>query len=110
VHLSEESLRPGHQVHALGGGGRAEPSGRDPRWHDAREPVQNILGGAYYLRNLADRFEGDLYFTLAAYNAGPMAVRRYRGVPPYPETESYVRQVLTYYWRSLPAAQVSSGS
>jgi len=77
---------------------------------DARDPVQNILGGAYYLRNLANRFEGDLYFTLAAYNAGPMAVRRYRGVPPYPETESYVRQVLTYYWRSLPAAQVSSGS
>jgi soluble lytic murein transglycosylase-like protein len=76
---------------------------------DARDPVQNILGGAYYLRNLANRFEGDLYFTLAAYNAGPMAVQRYRGVPPYPETESYVRQVLTYYWRSLAPALVSSG-
>lgn len=73
---------------------------------DARDPVQNILGGAYYLRNLANRFEGDLYFTLAAYNAGPGAVQRYRGVPPYPETVSYVRQVLSYYWRSLPTAQL----
>jgi soluble lytic murein transglycosylase-like protein len=73
---------------------------------NARDPVQNILGGAYYLRNLANRFEGDLYFTLAAYNAGPGAVQRYRGVPPYPETESYVRQVLSYYWRSLPTAQL----
>jgi len=73
---------------------------------NARDPVQNILGGAYYLRNLANRFEGDLYFTLAAYNAGPGAVQRYRGVPPYPETQSYVRQVLSYYWRSLPTAQL----
>ena len=69
---------------------------------NARDPEQNILGGAYYLRHLANRFAGDLYFTLAAYNAGPVAVQRYRGVPPYPETENYVRQVLTYYWRSLP--------
>ena len=69
---------------------------------NARDPEQNILAGAYYLRHLANRFAGDLYFTLAAYNAGPVAVQRYRGVPPYPETESYVRQVLTYYWRSLP--------
>jgi len=71
---------------------------------NARDPEQNILGGAYYLRHLANRFAGDLYFTLAAYNAGPVAVQRYRGVPPYPETENYVRQVLTYYWRSLPPA------
>jgi soluble lytic murein transglycosylase-like protein len=75
---------------------------------DARDPAQNILGGAFYLRQLANRFEGDLYFTLAAYNAGPAAVRRYGGVPPYPETESYVRKVLTYYWKSLPTTRLSS--
>ncbi|HVZ37383.1 MAG TPA: lytic transglycosylase domain-containing protein [Polyangiaceae bacterium] len=70
---------------------------------DALDPDQNILGGAYYLRWLANRFAGDLYFTLAAYNAGPLAVARHRGIPPYPETENYVRPVLTYYWSSLSA-------
>jgi soluble lytic murein transglycosylase-like protein len=73
---------------------------------NARDPAQNILGGAFYLRQLANRFEGDLYFTLAAYNAGPGAVRRYRGVPPYPETQSYVRKVMSYYWRSLPTERL----
>jgi soluble lytic murein transglycosylase-like protein len=70
---------------------------------DALDPEQNILCGAYYLRRLANRYAGDLYFTLAAYNAGPVAVERHRGVPPFRETESYVRQVLTYYWSTLPA-------
>lgn len=69
---------------------------------DALDPVQNILGGAYYLRRLANRFGGDLAFTLAAYNAGPTAVQRARGIPPYPETENYVRKVLWYYWSALP--------
>jgi soluble lytic murein transglycosylase-like protein len=74
---------------------------------DALDPDQNILGGAYYLRWLANRFAGDLYFTLAAYNAGPLAVARHRGIPPYPETENYVRQVLTYYWSSVSASDKS---
>lgn len=73
---------------------------------DARDPAQNILGGAYYLRHLANRFEGDLYFTLAAYNAGPGAVRRFGGIPPYPETQNFVRKVMAYYWRSLPAERL----
>lgn len=64
---------------------------------DPLDPEQNILGGAYYLRRLANRFGGDIYFTLAAYNAGPGAVRRHGGVPPYPETLNYIRKVLTYY-------------
>lgn len=69
---------------------------------DPLDPEQNILGGAYYLRRLANRFGGDLYFTLAAYNAGPTAVRRHGGVPPFPETQNYVRKVLTFYFRSIP--------
>jgi len=69
---------------------------------DALDPEQNILGGAYYLRRLANRFRGDLYFTLAAYNAGPTAVARHGGIPPYPETQSYVRKVLQYYWSAIP--------
>jgi soluble lytic murein transglycosylase-like protein len=71
---------------------------------DALDPEQNILGGAYYLRRLANRFGGDLIVTLAAYNAGPGAVQRHGGVPPYPETQNYVRRVLGYYWSSVPVS------
>ena len=55
---------------------------------------QNIHGGAAYLRQMMDRYGGDLRLTLAAYNAGPGAVDRYRGVPPFPETQSYVASIL----------------
>jgi len=57
---------------------------------DPRDPRQNILGGAAYLRLLLDRFDGDIDKTLAAYNAGPGAVERHAGVPPYRETRAYV--------------------
>lgn len=75
---------------------------------DALDPEQNILGGAYYLRRLANRFGGDLYFTLAAYNAGPTAVRRHGGIPPYPETQNYVRKVLEYYWSAIPSTPLAA--
>jgi soluble lytic murein transglycosylase-like protein len=65
---------------------------------DARE---NILGGARYLRTLLDTFHGDLDLTLAAYNAGPGAVQRYGGVPPYRETQAYVKNVRATYEASL---------
>lgn len=55
---------------------------------------QNILGGARYLRKLLNRFHGDLERALAAYNAGPTAVVRYGGLPPYAETTRYVARVL----------------
>lgn len=63
---------------------------------DPFDPVENIHGGARYLRMLLDEFK-DLQLSLAAYNAGPEAVRQYRGIPPYPETINYVRNVLEYY-------------
>jgi hypothetical protein len=62
---------------------------------DARE---SILGGARYLRILANMFNGDLVLTVAAYNAGEAAVVRYQGVPPYEETRRYVQNVLRYYY------------
>lgn len=62
---------------------------------DAR---QNILGGARYLRILANRFKGDLVLTVAAYNAGEGAVEKYAGIPPYKETQRYVRRVLKHYY------------
>lgn len=68
---------------------------------DALDPEQNILGGAYYLRRLANRYRGDVIFTLAAYNAGPGAVSRHGGIPPFPETQSYIRKVLSYYVHSV---------
>jgi soluble lytic murein transglycosylase-like protein len=70
---------------------------------DAFDPRQNVLGGTRYLRVLANRFNGDLVLTVAAYNAGENAVDRYRGVPPYAETRRYVRNVLHHYYafRSL---------
>ena len=61
---------------------------------DRFDITQNIHGGAAYLRQMMDRYGGDLRLTLAAYNAGPGAVDRYRGVPPFPETQSYVAAIV----------------
>lgn len=59
---------------------------------------QNILGGARYLRILANRFKGDLVLTVAAYNAGEGAIEKHNGIPPYRETQRYVRRVLKHYY------------
>ncbi len=64
---------------------------------DAYDPAQNVAGGARYLRGLLDRFGGDKRLAIAAYNAGPGAVERYRDVPPYAETQSYVQNVLASF-------------
>ncbi len=58
---------------------------------------QNIEGGAKYLRQMLDSFGGDVKKAVAAYNAGPNAVKKYGGVPPYPETQDYVDKVLDLY-------------
>jgi soluble lytic murein transglycosylase-like protein len=64
---------------------------------DAWDPAQNIEGGARYLRILANLYDGDVAKTLAAYNAGPEAVKRARGIPNIPETQQYVRKVIALY-------------
>jgi soluble lytic murein transglycosylase-like protein len=65
---------------------------------DAWDPAQNIEGGARYLRILANQYSGDMVKTLAAYNAGPEAVRRAGGaIPAIPETQEYVRKVVALY-------------
>ncbi len=61
---------------------------------DAFDPAQNVQGGARYLGELLQRYDGDVALALAAYNAGPGRVARYDGLPPIPETIDYVRDIL----------------
>jgi soluble lytic murein transglycosylase-like protein len=60
---------------------------------DPFDPAENIRGGARYLSRLLEEFRGDVELAAAAYNAGPAAVNRHKGVPPYAETQEYVRRV-----------------
>ena len=64
---------------------------------NAYDPAQNIQGGTKYLKGLMDRFDNNKSLALAAYNAGPNAVKKYGGIPPYQETQNYVKSVLARY-------------
>ena len=66
---------------------------------NAYDAEQNIEGGTKYLKGLMDRFNNDKSLALAAYNAGPNAVKKYGGIPPYAETQNYVKSVLSKYDR-----------
>lgn len=76
---------------------------------DAFDPFENIRGGIRYLRDLLVRFESNLALALAAYNAGPEAVARHGGVPPYEETRTYVASILAAYQSGAPQARLSGG-
>ena len=69
---------------------------------------QNVDGGTRYLGRLIEIFEGRLEWALAGYNAGPEAVRRYQGIPPYPETQTYVRRVLALYNGQAPLSPAAA--
>lgn len=64
---------------------------------DAMNPVQNVEGGVKYLKSMLQRYNGNVILALAAYNAGPGAVDKYDGVPPYAETQNYVKSILANY-------------
>lgn len=73
-------------------------------------PEENIEGGVKYLKYLLDKFNGNLTFALAAYNAGPTKVERVMGVPSIPETVNYVRRVMNDYSGGSAAGRLSRGS
>ena len=66
---------------------------------DCFNPEHNIHGGVRYLRQLLDRFDGDIELALAAYNAGSRKVRKYNGIPPFRATQIYIEKVSAYYER-----------
>ena len=71
---------------------------------DPFDPRANVYAGSQYLMHQLQRF-GSVELALAAYNAGPASVEQYGGIPPFPETQEFVRRVLVYWNRNLPADQ-----
>ncbi len=67
---------------------------------DPFDPMENVLGGARYLKEMLERFHGDLILALAAYNAGPKTIEHHKGLPDYPETITFIKRVLET-WREL---------
>ncbi|MBW3560998.1 MAG: lytic transglycosylase domain-containing protein [Actinobacteria bacterium] len=96
---AESSFHPGAVSH-VGAMGLAQlmPGTAAALGVDPTHPLQNLAGGARYLAQQYATF-GSIDLALAAYNAGPGAVHRYGGIPPYAETQYYVLAVLTYYQR-----------
>ena len=63
------------------------------------------MGGAKYISQLLSNYQGNISLALAAYNAGSANVDKYGGIPPFPETQEFVRRVLVYWNRNIPADQ-----
>jgi len=101
--MHAESNFDAHAVSARGASGLMQlmpDTAREMYVKDIFDVRDNIEGGTRYLRYLANEFEGDMVKMVAAYNAGPDAVRKYGGnIPPFDETQAYVRKVLQLYFQ-----------
>jgi soluble lytic murein transglycosylase-like protein len=75
---------------------------------DSFEPRQNVRGGSIYLDSLLTRYHDNLALALAAYNAGPAAVDKYHGIPPYAETRAYVARVIHEFNRRVLAREAAT--
>ena len=98
--IEQESRFRSRAISHVGAKGLMQLMPRTGRWMGARDlydPEQNVDAGVKYIKYLQKRFDGNLIQTVAAYNAGEGNVMRYRGVPPFRETRTYVKKVLTNY-------------
>jgi len=77
---------------------------------DPLDAKQNVFAGVKYLSDLLDRYNGNVSMALAGYNAGPTAVRRFRGIPPYRETRGYVRKIQNLIAEGVKSASASAGN
>jgi len=76
--------------------------------HDSFQPEQNVRGGSAYLDSLLTQYHDNLALALAAYNAGPAAVARYHGIPPYAETRAYIARVIHEFNRRVLAREAQA--